>query len=40
MKIRFKKLSASAVMPSKAHLSDAGFDKTCTRYEVTIMGRG
>lgn len=35
MKIRFKKLSASAVMPRKAHASDAGFDLTCTRYEVT-----
>ena len=35
MKIRFKKLSPSAVMPSKAHASDAGFDMTCTRYEVT-----
>ena len=35
MKIRFKKLSASAVMPTKAHASDAGFDLTCTRYEVT-----
>ena len=40
MKIRFKKLSASAVMPRKAHASDAGFDLTCTRYEVTIMGMG
>ena len=35
MKIRFKKLSASAVVPTKAHESDAGFDLTCTRYEVT-----
>ena len=35
MKIRFKKLSQSAVMPRKAHASDAGFDLTCTRYEVT-----
>lgn len=35
MKIRFKKLSASAVVPTKAHASDAGFDLTCTRYEVT-----
>ena len=26
MKIRFKKLSASAVMPTKAHESDAGLD--------------
>lgn len=35
MKIRFKKLSPSAVVPRKAHASDAGFDMTCTRYEVT-----
>ena len=35
MKIRFKKLSQSAVVPRKAHASDAGFDLTCTRYEVT-----
>ena len=35
MNIRFKKLSPSAVMPLKAHASDAGFDLTCTRYEVT-----
>ena len=35
MKIRFKKLSPSAVVPTKAHASDAGFDLTCTRYEVT-----
>ena len=35
MKIRFKKLSPSAVVPTKAHASDAGFDMTCTRYEVT-----
>ena len=35
MKIRFKKLSPSAVVPRKAHASDAGFDLTCTRYEVT-----
>ena len=34
MKIRFKKLSPSAVVPTKAHASDAGFDLTCTRYEV------
>lgn len=28
MKIRFKKLSPSAVVPTKAHASDAGFDMT------------
>lgn len=35
MNIRFKKLSPIAVVPRKAHASDAGFDMTCTRYEVT-----
>ena len=35
MKIKFKKLSPIAVVPRKAHASDAGFDMTCTRYEVT-----
>ena len=35
MKIRFKKLSQSAVVPTKAHASDAGFGLTCTRFEVT-----
>lgn len=35
MKIRFKKLSPSAVVPRKAHASDAGYDMACTRYEVT-----
>ena len=35
MKIKFKKLSPSAVIPRNAHASDAGFDMTCTRYEVT-----
>ena len=35
MKIKFKKLSPIAVVPSKAHASDAGFDMTCTRFEVT-----
>ena len=33
MKIRFKKLSPSAVVPSKAHLSDAGLDLVATSYE-------
>lgn len=28
MKVRFKKLSAEAVMPKKAHKEDAGFDLT------------
>lgn len=30
MKIRFKKLNENAVMPKKAHASDAGFDLTAT----------
>ena len=38
MKIRVKKLSANAVIPSKAHASDAGFDMTCTRFEVADGG--
>ena len=35
MKIKFKKLSPSAVMPTKAHASDAGFDLASVE-EVTI----
>ena len=35
MKIKFKKLSPSAVMPRKAHASDAGFDLTSVE-EVII----
>ena len=35
MKIRFKKLSPSAVMPTKAHKSDAGFDLTSVE-DITI----
>ena len=35
MKIKFKKLSPSAVVPRKAHASDAGFDMTCVE-DVTI----
>ena len=35
MKIKFKKLSQSAVMPCKAHASDAGFDLASVE-EVTI----
>ena len=33
MKIRFKKLSPSAVVPRKAHASDAGLDLVATSYE-------
>ena len=35
MKIRFKKLSPRAVVPTKAHASDAGFDMTSVE-DVTI----
>lgn len=31
MKIKYKKLSKDAVAPNRAHLTDAGFDLTCTR---------
>lgn len=30
MKVRFKKLNQDAVIPAKAHPTDAGFDLTCT----------
>lgn len=30
MKIEFKKLSGKAVLPTKAHATDAGFDLICT----------
>lgn len=30
MKVRFKKLVPEAVVPTKAHPTDAGFDLTCT----------
>lgn len=33
MKVRFKKLTENAVMPVKAHASDAGFDLVATRVE-------
>lgn len=35
MKIKFKKLSASAVVPTKAHQSDAGFDLASVE-DITI----
>lgn len=34
MKVRFKKLNEKAVMPTKAHTTDAGFDLTATSREV------
>lgn len=34
MKVRIKKLNDNAVMPSKAHAADAGFDLYCTSKEI------
>lgn len=34
MKVRIKKLNDKAVMPSKAHATDAGFDLYCTSKEI------
>lgn len=34
MKVRIKKLNDKAVMPTKAHATDAGFDLYCTSKEV------
>ena len=33
MKVEFKKLVENAVVPTKAHPTDAGFDLTCTSFE-------
>lgn len=33
MKVNFKKLNENAVIPEKAHVTDAGFDLTATSYE-------
>ena len=33
MKIKFKRLSPDAMIPAKAHATDAGFDLTCTSVE-------
>lgn len=38
MKVKIKKLSENAVMPSKAHPTDAGFDLTATSVEVDDYG--
>ena len=44
MKVRFKKLHQDAVVPTKAHPQDAGFDLTCTTvvtdYENNILSCG
>lgn len=34
MKVRIKKLNDNAVMPTKAHATDAGFDLYCTSKEI------
>ena len=34
MKVRIKKLNDNAVMPTKAHAADAGFDLYCTSKEI------
>lgn len=38
MKIKIKKLSESAVIPAKAHASDAGFDLTATSCHIDDYG--
>ena len=38
MEIKFKKLTEKAVMPTKAHATDAGFDLTATRKNIDEMG--
>ena len=35
MEVKFKKLSDKAVMPSKAHPTDAGFDMVATKVNIT-----
>lgn len=39
MKVRIKKLNDNAVMPTKAHATDAGFDLYCTSKEIDWMKR-
>ena len=38
MKVRIKKLNDKAVMPKKAHASDAGFDLVATSMEIDVEG--
>lgn len=38
MKIRIKKLSKNAVMPTKAHPTDAGFDLVATSWKIDADG--
>lgn len=39
MKVKIKKLNDKAVMPTKAHATDAGFDLYCTSKEVNFSNR-
>ena len=36
MEIKFKKLSDKAVIPTKAHPTDVGFDLTATKVNVSL----
>lgn len=38
MKVKFKKLEKLAVMPTKAHPTDAGFDLTATSIQIDSQG--
>ena len=39
MEVRIKKLNDNAVMPAKAHATDAGFDLYCTSIEIDLEKR-
>lgn len=38
MKVRFKKIHPNAVIPTKAHATDAGFDLVATSREEDMYG--
>lgn len=38
MKVRFKKLTETAVIPTKSHAGDAGFDLTATSFKIDETG--
>lgn len=38
MKVEFKKLNELAVIPQKAHPTDAGWDITCTGVDIDVRG--
>lgn len=40
MELKFKRLSNSAIMPIRAHKSDAGLDLTATRIDTVLNERG